>query len=631
MKKRKVFEIVMMACFILSGCGGDATSGDNKGDTSSSEKMQYVITFDLNGGKTDRLFYSPKTVDHFGTDIFFYDVEKEGYSFRGWSYKGEKIVDEKGSLIKTPEMESEMTFVAIFEQNVRLTITTNMPEAGEIGGEGIYEYNSNVDVFAHPYQGYYFDGWYYEDTLISRSTDYKYMMWNVDVVLEARFELASFNMTIKSNFADYGLVMFKDENNKYNYYSGYASNKFKYTDDLTIVALSQTDVRFLGWYDENDELVSTNAVYTFKMVNHDYQLEARWIGGLQKLTVTSRDASKGNVEIISGDGYTGEKITVKATAAEGCLFKCWYEDDKQVSTDETYTFTMPAKDRSLTAEFWTNEENLGITPLFNQDTNTVRYGLYPQTHMNDKTLITSLNELTNVESNGWYLYGGEYYAKKAATPYYNSNYRFNDGTTITKGTEYWFKCEPIEWNILSSSDGTCSLVSSALLDVHRYYSSTSDRTIDGETVYANNYEHSDIRSWLNGGFYDSAFALDDSLIQTVTVDNSAATTGSSTNKYACNDTQDKVYLLSYQDYENVDYFANDASRCCKPTDWAKVNGAYVYTNSNYYGNCFYWTRSPYSSNSTRACYVFYGGNLYNHCDVDFSGLCVRPGLQIKVA
>ncbi len=689
MKKRKIFEIVMMACFILSGCGGDSTSGNSNENASSSENMKYVITFDLNGGTTEKLFYSPITVNRFDTGMFFYNVEKEGYNFRGWSYKGEQIVDEKGTLFKTPEMESEMTFVAIFEQNVRMYVYTNMPEAGEIGGTGIYEYNSSVDVFAHPYQGYNFVGWYYEDTLISVSQEYKYTMWNIDVILEARFKLATFFVDLSSNDADCGLVMFKNEDDKYNDYSKYASNRFKYTDEVTVVALSKTDARFLGWYDENNELVSANAVYTFKMVNHDYKLEAkwnhfkieynlnggvnsednpsfftledeirlsdasgkagytfagwysndekidviekgtignltieaRWTADLQKLAVTSEDASEGTVEIVSGEGYTDEEITVKATPINGCIFKGWYEEAKLVSYDEAYTFTMPANDYSLTAKFWTKEENLGMTPVFDSESKTVTYGLYPQTHVSDDRLISSLNELATAESNGWYLYDGSYYAKKSANPY-SSSYTFGDGTKIVKGTEYWFKCEPITWDILTSDDGTYSLVAHSLLDAHEYneyYSGTKDG------AYANNYEKSEIREWLNGTFYDSAFALDDSLIQTVTVDNSVATTNYSTNQYACDNTEDKVYLLSYQDYESADYFADDAARQCKVTDWAKAN--YACRDRGY------WTRSPYSSYSKHALYVGFSSDGYNlyRDDVDYSYYCVRPAITIKVA
>lgn len=62
-------------------------------------------------------------------------------------------------------------------------------------------------------------------------------------------------------------------------------------------------------------------------------------------------------------------------------------------------------------------ESLGITPMFSTKNKTVTYGLYPQKNVNDSSLVSALNALTTPESNGWYLYNDEYYAKLSATPH----------------------------------------------------------------------------------------------------------------------------------------------------------------------------------------------------------------------
>lgn len=280
----------------------------------------------------------------------------------------------------------------------------------------------------------------------------------------------------------------------------------------------------------------------------------------------------------------------------------------------------------------------GESPVLSEDKKTLTYGLYPQTNVNDSELVSTLNGLTTPESNGWYLYEDDYYAKVSATPD-SSIYTFDNGTTIVSGTTYWFKCEPITWNVIKNNNGEYYIVSSVLLDVHRYYNSTSSRTIDGQTVYANNYKYSDIRAWLNEDFYKSAFALGNSHIQTTTVDNSAATTDRSSNGYACTNTEDKVFLPSYQDYLNETYgFENTGpetsseSRCCRTTDWARARGAYYYTSSgSYQYNGFYWTRSPYSAYSYGAWYVLSDGTL-SHGDLVYNTFySVRPGLSIKIA
>ena len=259
-------------------------------------------------------------------------------------------------------------------------------------------------------------------------------------------------------------------------------------------------------------------------------------------------------------------------------------------------------------------------PILSEDGKTIKYGLYPQTVIDDSSLVSTLDALTTPESNGWYLYDNEYYAKLEATPY-KSDYVFDNGTTIESGTTYWFKCEPITWNVLYNNNGEYYILSSVLLDAHCYDENSS------------NYENSEIRAWLNSDFYNSAFALNDSYIQTTVVGNGASTTNSTSNPYACNNTFDKVFLPSYQDYLNPDYGFSSSTgstdtRCCKTTDWARARGAYYKTNSSYLYNGYYWTRSPYSGGG--ALYVEYDGILHDlYANSTFH--CVRPSVSLRIA
>ena len=658
--------------------------------TYSCERLTttYTINFDLNGGSSES-YTGSKTIEVFSKDTFFFDCVKEGWNFRGWSYNGSKIFDEKGNQLANPTMAKTMTFVAMYAQTAKMTIVTNLEGVGDITGEGEYSYNTYVDVSAYPKQGYEFIGWFYQNTLLSNTNDYKYMMWSEDVTLEARFELASFLMNVHTNNSNYGLVLLRG--NAYNDYQEQYQERRNYTSSITIAAYSKTDVRFLGWYDTDNKLVETNAVYTFVMPNYDYTLEAKWNcftvnyilnGGtnnssnptsytidsskialsnptrngydfvgwtyngktvtevdpawienvtfvanwranLNKLSVTSEDMSKGTVAITSGSGYSDESITVVATPVGDCVFKGWYNNDAKVSDDVAYTFVMPTNDYSLVAHFFTKAEEeeeeeravkYGTRPIFSKYGKTLTYGLYPQKNVNDPTLVSALNALTSPESNGWYLYHNEYYAKVSATPL-DSNCNFDNGTTIVSETTYWFKCEPITWNVLSNSDGYSFILSSVLLDAHCYCNSTSNRTIDGKTVYANNYEYSDIRTWLNNDFYNSAFALGNSHIQTIFVDNSAS------------NAEDKVSLESYANY--ISY--STVSLCCKTTDWARARGAWYYANS---GSCQY--NGEYLTSSPGQYYscvvvVNAGGSFSYDLGVDYTGSSVRPCLLIKVA
>ena len=97
------------------------------------------------------------------------------------------------------------------------------------------------------------------------------------------------------------------------------------------------------------------------------------------------------------------------------------------------------------------------------------------------------------------------------------------------------------------------------------------------------------------------------------MDNSAESTGTSGNPSACEDTQDKVYLLSYKDVNNKEYgFPDYASRIAYDAD----------------GNAHdYWLRSPYSDDNY-ARYVYGDGGVYNYYVRNSSG--VRPALTRKL-
>jgi len=181
-----------------------------------------------------------------------------------------------------------------------------------------------------------------------------------------------------------------------------------------------------------------------------------------------------------------------------------------------------------------------------------------------------------------------------------SGIQYTNGYKIS--TLYWFKYDSIKWRILSETSGKAFLLCDIAIDSQQYYhvSDGEKRTINGQTIYSNNYAESDIRKWLNQTFYNTAFtALQKNIIQTTLVDNSASSTAFSTNEYACQNTNDKVFLLSYKDVTNTNYnFSDDPEkreekRQLYCTEYAKCQGISVSTDSGYKGKCDWWLRSPY--------------------------------------
>ena len=273
----------------------------------------------------------------------------------------------------------------------------------------------------------------------------------------------------------------------------------------------------------------------------------------------------------------------------------------------------------------------------------VNYGSYPQTHVGDEMLIAELNKLTETNDRGYYEFNGKEYAKVETSPcnygtissndsegnVYYITFVYSDGMIVLNNVTEWFVVEPIKWRIISqNTDESYQLYSEYILDTTIYFDGSYLRNIDGVEVYRNNYKYSNIRAWLNGyngtdysvndytniGFYDLAFkeSEKETIIENE-IDNSISTLDYPTNPYECENTFDKIYLLSYQDLKNSNYgFTDDLSRCVKVTDYAKAVGVYWETMEQYLDYDSYWLRSPASLDGNKAYFVQVDGDILNY-------------------
>ncbi len=268
----------------------------------------------------------------------------------------------------------------------------------------------------------------------------------------------------------------------------------------------------------------------------------------------------------------------------------------------------------------------------------ILFGEYPQTKETNDKIVAELTRLSGdrpVKGNAgkwtdykYYINGEideymwytdiEYQGTKYRGVYFTSlrpNYTIEDvqvGQQDKNGynvdTLYWFKWEPIEWRVLEMMDGEAFLMSNTILDSQQYFNNMDNRDMDGATVYPNNYKESDIRAWLNKDFYNWAFDdAEQSIISITNVDNSQTAIQGS-NKYACENTNDKVFLLSFKEAISEKYGQNSLDKLAlKATDYAKVQGIVLRKDEGYeeYGS-WWWTRSPYDGGEV-AFLMFQGG------------------------
>ena len=266
----------------------------------------------------------------------------------------------------------------------------------------------------------------------------------------------------------------------------------------------------------------------------------------------------------------------------------------------------------------------------------IEYGTYPQSLVRDENLIAKLEKIPGewkpfdyytkgyVEEDDTYhvsaVFQGMQYLDVV---WFNVKYRGvridgyrpftdmeKDGETVytqelngySAGSTYWFRYDPIRWRVLDPEEGLvmCETLidSQPFTQFEGYYSEFY--TYPGEyglSILGSDYSrayYKSISAWLNEDFMNTAFSdtQKENIAESEQVnDYWDMTNGGSNNgvhKYDNPATQDRVFLLSWNDLINENYGFNtawnaeDPARTLGCTDYAKSQGIYDT------GNGFRW-------------------------------------------
>ena len=207
---------------------------------------------------------------------------------------------------------------------------------------------------------------------------------------------------------------------------------------------------------------------------------------------------------------------------------------------------------------------------------------------------------------------------------YDNDY---DDHVFLKDTYRYFQWEPIKWKVLNNDGESLFLITDQAIDCKSYHETEDNIT----------WEKCNLRTWLNGNFYASAFDENEQSAiveqELVNEDNAYEYTDGG------NDTKDKVYLLSLSDACDPVYgycsspFTGSASRWQQPTDYTFVRGAYTYSSNNTGGNqnCWWWIRTPGESQK-KAVQIGDDGNvgtIGRWCDNPTMSVC--PVVKIDLS
>ncbi|MCR5728161.1 MAG: DUF6273 domain-containing protein [Lachnospiraceae bacterium] len=191
----------------------------------------------------------------------------------------------------------------------------------------------------------------------------------------------------------------------------------------------------------------------------------------------------------------------------------------------------------------------------------------------------------------------------------------SDGTANTSDNK-----EPIRWRVLNVNGDDVFLLADKNLDSKAYNDESTEVT----------WETSDIRSWMNGEFINSAFTSDErSVIRNSELNNN---NNISYDTPGGNNTTDKVFLLSETDIYNSSYGFSESNteydfvKTGYNTAFASDRGA-----SENDGISYWWLRTPgYTAGD--ALYVdWYGLPAVLGTEVNDATIAVRPALHISLS
>ena len=203
------------------------------------------------------------------------------------------------------------------------------------------------------------------------------------------------------------------------------------------------------------------------------------------------------------------------------------------------------------------------------------FGEYPQTRVTDDNLKATLFGI-EVGADGYYTYEGIKYVKCTTKKPTSANMKWTNGDTIYDGSIEFFKVEPLQWYIVNkdADSNMMMLVSVKVLDTHAWQTqfekenniaSYSGKYITATGVPENtpvyDWQYSEVRSWLNGYFYDTAF--NDNAKKSILKVNMPAE--KTTSEVAV---EQNVGLICYEDYEKYATTLKDP----RATDFCRAQG-----------------------------------------------------------
>ncbi|MGN0374434.1 MAG: InlB B-repeat-containing protein [Butyrivibrio sp.] len=605
--------------------------------------LEYKITYQNTKGAANRnaTYYATYSVE--SPVKSFYALEKPGYIFEGWFYGSTAITE-----LTWGDGLGDVTLTAKWTLP-KYNISYNLDGGTNINA-ATYDVEHGFSLIDAQKDYYDFGGWYTTKNFVESS--------KIDRIKTGTY--GDIELWAKWTPTVYSIG--------YEGVEGVTFNGVKPTsytvesDDVALPTPEKSYYDFIGWTGGDITVPNKNAVissgsngnviYTANWTPTKYNISYNLNGG----TNPGDAISEYTVESFGSDGYLTLPIPTKAdletpkgyvlqldnnflmdyTISE-YTFEGWYAADDTERTHRYETIQITDGNLNLVA-YWTAAEGelQSKTSPYYRDGNTILMGTYPQSQVTDDATLAGLAtyefDISSIPTSGditrpdgwvdsgekyWYKdveYDGQKYRGVFIVYSRNGNYAQQNGGYIpfkpfgaSTTKIYWFKYDPIRWNVFTEEDGEAFLVCGTLLE---------------SAVYGHDkWAYSPIRTYLNDTLYNSFFnETQKAIILTSNVLNDVDSMEGVLG-YATEPTQDKLFFLSIV----------EARQYLKKYKMPEVGTAYCTATLNWGG---VWTRSHcvYNNHSDiQIVSIKYGNTINYHPGQEYTEYGqIVPAMRIKL-
>lgn len=229
-----------------------------------------------------------------------------------------------------------------------------------------YSEGTRVSIRAYTNTNYTFVGWEMDGEIYSTSSSITYIMpaRNVKLIALYKYTPSSPAEPSEPQIPVYSTLFLEASPAAGGYFNINSGNKHEVGTTVSVRAYSNSNYVFKNWT-EDGVVVSTTASFNYTMKSGNPKLTANYVYNpstpsepqepvlTHKLYLKSNPAAGGYFNISSGNSHSdGSSVYLCAYSNQWYSFENWTDENGEViSTSNSFNYTMPSKDNTLTANY----------------------------------------------------------------------------------------------------------------------------------------------------------------------------------------------------------------------------------------------------------------------------------------